>query len=98
MPIEIGPTRALGALRDVRTAARAPIPAGSNPAPAAAIGSVIGITDAAPSAVRDAGAPPVDAERVQVIRRAIEQGRYPVVPARVADAMIAAGMLLRSGE
>lgn len=38
---------------------------------------------------------PVDAERVAQIRKAIEEDRYPVVPARIADAMIAAGLLLR---
>lgn len=46
----------------------------------------------------DPGEAPVDAERVAEIRKAIEQGTYPIVPARVADAMIAAGMLLRSGK
>lgn len=46
----------------------------------------------------DPGQPPVDAERVAEIRKAIEQGTYPIVPARVADAMIAAGLLLRSGK
>lgn len=40
-------------------------------------------------------APPADATRVQEIRKAVEQGRYPIVPARIADAMIAAGYLLR---
>ncbi|MCK9541956.1 MAG: flagellar biosynthesis anti-sigma factor FlgM [Novosphingobium sp.] len=45
-----------------------------------------------------AGEPPVDAERVAVIRKAIENGTYPLVPTRVADAMIAAGMLWRSPE
>ena len=39
---------------------------------------------------------PVDADRVAEIRRAVEQGRYPVIPARIADAMIAAGLLLRT--
>ena len=39
--------------------------------------------------------PPADTARVQEIRKAVEQGRYPVVPARIADAMIAAGYLLR---
>ncbi len=39
---------------------------------------------------------PVDRERVVEIRKAIEQGRYPVTPARIADAMIAAGYLLRT--
>ncbi len=55
---------------------------------------------AAPDVVRsdalDAGAPPVDVERVQLIRKAIESGTYPIVPARIADAIIAAGMLLRN--
>lgn len=43
-----------------------------------------------------AGAAPVDQERVQTIRHAIETGTYPVLPMKIADAMIAAGMLLRS--
>ena len=46
----------------------------------------------------DVGPMPVNAERVDEIRRAIESGRYPLVPARVADAMIAAGLLLRSAK
>lgn len=44
------------------------------------------------------GAPPVDAERVAEIAKAIAQDRYPVLPMKVADAMIAAGLLLRSGK
>ncbi|CAM4154381.1 Negative regulator of flagellin synthesis [Novosphingobium lubricantis] len=49
------------------------------------------------SAALDAGqSAPVDAERVKVIREAIEKGAYPVIPTRIADAMIAAGMLLRT--
>ena len=43
-----------------------------------------------------AGAAPVDQERVNTIRHAVETGTYPVFPAKIADAMIAAGMLLRS--
>jgi negative regulator of flagellin synthesis FlgM len=42
----------------------------------------------------DPGEAPVDTDRVAVIRRAVEQGAYPLVPARIADAIIAAGMLL----
>ncbi len=38
---------------------------------------------------------PVDTNRVQEIRKAVEEGRYPVIPTQVADAMIAAGYLLR---
>lgn len=39
---------------------------------------------------------PVDTDRVTMIRKAIENGSYPVMPARIADAMIAAGYLLRT--
>lgn len=42
--------------------------------------------------------PLVDVERVAVIRKAVEEGRYPVVPTRIADAMIAAGYLLRTKQ
>jgi len=42
------------------------------------------------------GSAPVDAERVAEIRKAIEEDRYPVIPTRIADAMIAAGLLLRT--
>lgn len=45
-----------------------------------------------------AGPSPVDQERVQTIRHAIETGKYPIIPAKIADAMIAAGMLLRSPQ
>lgn len=39
--------------------------------------------------------PPVDHERVAEIRRAIAEGSYPLVPAEIADAMIAAQLTLR---
>jgi negative regulator of flagellin synthesis FlgM len=39
---------------------------------------------------------PVDRERVVEIRKAIEHGRYPITPAKIADAMVAAGYLLRT--
>ena len=51
--------------------------------------------DAPGLSLATAGSVPVDADRVTEIRRAIEDGRYPVVPTRIADAMIAAGLLLR---
>lgn len=37
-----------------------------------------------------AAKPPVDADRVQQIKKALQQGRYPIVPARIADSIIAA--------
>ena len=56
---------------------------------------------AAAVAMSDALSPgeaPVDVERVDLIRKAVESGTYPIVPTRIADAMIAAGYLLRSGK
>ena len=50
------------------------------------------------SAALDPGAAPIDHERVAQIRKAIEDNRYPVLPMKVSDAMIAAGFLLRSGK
>lgn len=46
----------------------------------------------------DPGAPPVDAERVELIRKAVAAGTYPIIPAKVADAIIAAGLLLRTSK
>jgi len=94
-PIELGPTgtpapRSVGAI-DARTASERPV-SGQAPRSAAAAPAVVR------SAALDAGAAPVDAERVREIRRAIEEDRYPILPMKAADAMIAAGLLLRSGK
>ncbi len=43
-----------------------------------------------------AGTAPVDVERVEMIKKAIESDNYPLVPAKISDAIIAAGMLLRA--
>jgi negative regulator of flagellin synthesis FlgM len=95
-PIEIGPMgpqapRAVGAVDHRKVHQR---PLGSDRAAE--------VANAHSAVVRsrtvEAGEPPVDAERVALIARAIEQDRYPVVPMKVADAMIAAGLLLRSGK
>lgn len=42
----------------------------------------------------DAGKPPVETERVEEIRTALKEGRYPIVPAEITDAMIAARLSL----
>jgi len=41
-----------------------------------------------------AGEPPVATDRVQEIRSALQDGTYPIVPAQIADAMIAARLSL----
>ncbi len=50
------------------------------------------------SAALDPGLVPVDTDRVSMIRKAVETGNYPVVPAKIADAVIAAGLLLRTSQ
>jgi negative regulator of flagellin synthesis FlgM len=42
--------------------------------------------------------PPVDHDRVDQIRQALAEGSYPLVPAEIADAMIAAKLTLRSSS
>lgn len=93
-PIELGP---LGPQTPRGTGAVAP-------GKATPVANDTGRPHAAPqsavqrSAALDPGEAPVNTERVAEIRKAIEQGHYPVLPMKVADAMIAAGFLLRSGK
>ena len=47
------------------------------------------------SSAAAAGRPPVDVDRVLAIRKAIQSGNYPLVPTKISDAMIAAGLILR---
>lgn len=42
----------------------------------------------------DAVTPPMDRERVEQIRAALQDGSYPLVPTKIADAMIAAQISL----
>ena len=87
--IELGPVRPVGAV-DARTANRA---AGNGVRSERTDKPVATVVK---SDALDPGEAPVDAERVRLIRYAIEAGSYPVVPTKIADALIAAGMLLRN--
>lgn len=103
-PIEIGAARPVGpvqvpvqagAARTAKTPTGAP--AASVDGPAAAIANNGAAAQVERSSALDAGqAAPVDFERVRVIRKAIDAGSYPVIPTKIADAMIAAQMLLRT--
>lgn len=94
-PIEIGATRPVGPVQ-VNTARNAKATAG---APAIATGTTSTAAQVERSEALDAGqSAPVDAERVKVIKQAIESGTYPLTPAKIADAMIAAQMLLRTPQ
>lgn len=41
-----------------------------------------------------AGPAPVDSDRVAAIREALQDGSYPIVPAKITDALIAARLML----
>lgn len=77
---------------------------GTGPAPVNAVARVRPVESREQEALGEVGinaasageSAPVDFGRVKQIRQAIEEGRYPIVPMRVADAMIAAGILLRT--
>ncbi|MCB2065033.1 MAG: flagellar biosynthesis anti-sigma factor FlgM [Erythrobacter sp.] len=45
-----------------------------------------------------AGPVPTDDNRVAQIRAALRDGSYPIVPAKIADAMIAARIMLSDGQ
>ena len=49
-------------------------------------------------AVEMAARPPIDRDRVQQIKHAIENGSFPIVPARIADRLIAASLDWASPE
>lgn len=87
MPIE--PTQTVGALRPVDAGRARAVAAERKPA-AAAAPPLVATSDAL-----DPGPVPVDDVRVAEIRKAVESGTYPLLPAKVADAIIAAGLLLR---
>ena len=93
-PIEIGPARPVGAVRTnaakpSTAVASAAAPTASPSAPAPAVAAAVQTSPAL-----DPGKPPIDENRVSVIRNAIQKGTYPLLPTKVADAMIAAGLML----
>lgn len=85
--VELSKLQGITAARAVATSERAQIEtrAGASRSSAPAPGVTVEIGDAA-----SAAAAPVDAERVQAIRAALRDGSYPLVPAKIVDAMIAA--------
>lgn len=98
-PIEIGASRPVGPVQ-VNTAKTARNTAAGTTQGAESAENVqtSGAQVERSSALDGGSSAPVDAQRVQVIRRAIETNSYPVIPTRIADAMIAAGMLLRTSQ
>lgn len=88
---ELSKMHAVNAPRALAASERTELPqgAGKRPGPArdAAAKSGIAVEIAASA---NAGKPPVDTERVVQIREALRDGTYPLVPTKIADAIIAA--------
>lgn len=76
--------RAVARVLAARAAAPTPAPTSPPRGPGADVASLSGV------AAELAAKPPVDAERVQQIKRAIANGTFPILPATVADRLLAA--------
>ncbi|GAA0756896.1 negative regulator of flagellin synthesis FlgM [Erythromicrobium ramosum] len=95
--VELSKLPGVSAARALSTSDRAQIDARSRPAAAGSTSSASGISVEVTSA-SEAASPPVDAERVARIRDALRDGSYPLVPAKIVDAMIAAQVSLSLPE
>lgn len=94
--VELSKLPAVSAPRAVAAGERAQIEA--RPRSAAPTGTAASGVSLEVSAPVDAAAPPVDAERVKQIKAALADGSYPLVPTKIADAMIAAQVSLSIPE
>ncbi|MEQ5788052.1 flagellar biosynthesis anti-sigma factor FlgM [Erythrobacter sp. NFXS35] len=86
--VELSKLQGIAATRALSTSDRAQIETragASRPADVPPSGVSVEIGGAA-----DPATPPIDAERVQQIRAALQDGSYPLVPTQIVDAMIAA--------
>ncbi|WP_073973113.1 flagellar biosynthesis anti-sigma factor FlgM [Erythrobacter donghaensis] len=96
--VEPSKVPAVGAARAVAAGERAQIEARPRPAAAASGSAAASGVSLEVSAPVEAAAPPVDAERVKQIKAALADGSYPLVPTKIADAMIAAQVSLSLPE
>lgn len=94
--VELSKLPGVGPARAVASGERAQIEARTRPA-ASGAPAAPGISLEV-SATTDAATPPVDAERVSQIKAALRDGSYPLVPTKIADAMIAAQVSLSLPE
>ena len=90
----IGARLATGAPRVLRTAVDTPTAAVSTTA--AKIPATTGTF--ATLAADMAASAPVDTDRVAQIKQAIKDGRYPIMPARIADSLIASRLEWKSNN
>lgn len=96
--VELSKLSAVGASRAVAAGERAQIEARTRPAASAGAGAAASGVSLEVSAPVETVVPPVDAERVQAIKNALRDGSYPLVPTKIADAMIAAQVSLSIPE
>ena len=83
-------------IRAISGADPRPVPANTTPAPSSSAPTHSNEAAAMVSSTAlNAGQVPVDGERVAQIRKAIQTGSYPVLPVKISDAMIAAGIMLQ---
>jgi negative regulator of flagellin synthesis FlgM len=97
--VELSKLPNVSAARALSASDRAQIEARPRPAagPALPTGTPSGISVEV-SGAAEAATPPVDAERVSQIKAALRDGSYPLVPAKIVDAMIAAQVSLSLPE
>lgn len=97
--VELSKLPSVSAARALSASDRAQIEARARPAAtlAAPTGAASGISVEVTGAA-NAATPPVDAERVSQIKAALRDGSYPLVPAKIVDAMIAAQVSLAMPE
>jgi negative regulator of flagellin synthesis FlgM len=93
--VELSKLPSVSAARALSASDRAQIDARARPATASSSTSGISVEVTGAS---EAANPPVDAERVSQIRNALRDGSYPLVPAKIVDAMIAAQVSLSLPE
>ena len=97
---EIGAPRPVGAVQPQAVQPASPNAAiactpAIPPAPAPAIAQVSAAAQVQTSLTISAGTIPVDQTRVDQIRKAVQSGNYPLIPANIGDAMVAAGLMLQ---
>lgn len=95
-PIETRLTSPIGRVEAVSLNVRSSRVGGSSDKPAkaeTAEADVVALGD-----TLDPGQVPVDGDRVAQIRKALENGTYPIIPTTVADSIIAAGLILRTAK
>lgn len=96
--VELSKLPGVSATRAITAGERAQIEARPRPAAADTSGAAASGISLEVTAASDTANPPVDAERVQQIKAALRDGSYPLVPTKIADAMIAAQVSLSLPE